>query len=236
MAMQSSSGEYGGSLCDRSGQPPMDVIFKGQRDRPVLALTIDDFPSSGADQPGSGTMALLDLLGELAIPATFFAIGERVRKHPGMAARAVAAGHELGNHMVGDQWSITLGREAFLQQLEATAVAIRNDLAAAGQSAPLRWFRPSGGWFHPPMVAWARSRGYQTVLGSIWPLDGLGLAPPERAQRWFVERFAHPGGILVVHDTKEANPATRRTLQAVVPELQQRGFTFVTLSTLLGPG
>jgi peptidoglycan/xylan/chitin deacetylase (PgdA/CDA1 family) len=211
----------------------MDVIFKGPSERAVLALTIDDFPSSGRDQSGSGSMALLDLLGELAIPATFFAIGERVRDHPGMAARALEGGHELGNHMWSEHWSITLGREDFLQQLDETAAAIREDLAAAGQSAPLGWFRPSGGWFHPPMVEWARSRGYQTVLGSIWPLDGLGLAPPEQAQRWIVERFAHPGGIVVVHDTEEANPATRSTLKAVVPELQQRGFSFVTLSTLL---
>jgi len=153
-----------------------------------------------------------------------------------MVARAVAAGHELGNHMERDQWSLTLGREAFLRQLDNTAVAIRNDLAAAAQSAPLRWFRPSGGWFHPPMVAWARSRGYRTVLGSIWPLDGLGVAPPERVQRWTVERFAHPGGIVVLHDTEKDNAATRRTLQAVVPVLQKEGFSFVTLSTLLGPG
>jgi len=215
---------------------PMDVIFKGSSDRPVLALTIDDFPSSGADQSGSWSTALLDLLADLAIPATFFCIGERVCKHPGMAARAVAAGHELGNHMKHDQWSITLGREDFLQQLDDTSVAIKNDLAAADQTAPLRWFRPSGGWFHPPMVEWARSRGYRTVLGSIWPLDGLGIAPPEPAQRWLVGRFAHPGGIVVLHDTEEANPATCRTLQAVVPELQQRCFSFVTLSTLLGPG
>ena len=215
---------------------PMVVIFKGPSDRPVLALTIDDFPSSGTDQPGTGSMALIDLLGELAIPATFFCIGERVQKHPSMAARAVAAGHEFGNHMERDQWSITLGQEDFLQQLEATALAIKNDLAAAGQTAPLRWFRPSGGWFHQPMVEWARSRGYRTVLGSIWPLDGLGPAPPEPAQRWIVERFAHPGGIVVLHDTTKDNPATRRTLQAVVPELKQRGYSFVTLSTLLGLG
>jgi peptidoglycan/xylan/chitin deacetylase (PgdA/CDA1 family) len=214
----------------------MDVIFQGPSERPVLALTIDDFPSSGADQSGSWSMALLDLLADLAIPATFFCIGERVRDHPGMAARAVAAGHELGNHMERDRWSITLGREDFLQQLEATALAIKNDLAASGQTSPLRWFRPSGGWFHPPMVEWARSRGYRTVLGSIWPLDGLGISPPEPAQHWLVERFAHPGGIVVLHDTQAAKPATCRTLQAVVPELQQKGYSFVTLSTLLGPG
>ena len=83
------------------------------------------------------------------------------------------------------------------------------------------------------MVDWAQSRGYRTVLGSVWPLDDLGIAPPEQAQRWFVERFVHSGSIIVLHDTNKANPATRRMLQLVVPKLQQRGFTFVTLSTLL---
>jgi len=213
----------------------MDVIFKGPAEHRVLALTIDDFPSSGADRAEAGTMALLDLLGELDIPVTFFAIGEQVSKHPGLAARAVAAGHELGNHMWRDQWSVTLGREGFLQQLDDTTAAIKEDLAAADLSPSLRWFRPSGGWFHPPMVAWASSRGYRTVLGSIWPLDGLGSAPPEQAQRWIVERFANPGGIIVLHDSQAATPATRRTLEVVVPKLKQQGFSFVTLSTLLGP-
>jgi peptidoglycan/xylan/chitin deacetylase (PgdA/CDA1 family) len=87
----------------------MEVIFKGPGDRSVLALTIDEFPSSGTDQPGSGTMALLDLLGELAIPATLFAIGERVRKHPGMAAQAVGGGHELGNQLWRNPWSLKIG-------------------------------------------------------------------------------------------------------------------------------
>jgi peptidoglycan/xylan/chitin deacetylase (PgdA/CDA1 family) len=212
----------------------MDVIFKGPAEHRALALTIDDFPSSGADRPEAGTMALLDLLGELDIPVTFFAIGEQVSKHPGMAARAVAAGHELGNHMWRNQWSVTLGREGFLQQLDDTTAAIKDDLAAADQRPSLRWFRPSGGWFHPPMLAWASSRGYRTVLGSIWPLDGLCIAPPEQAQRWFVERFAKPGGIIVLHDGQVATPATRRTLEVVVPKLKQQGFSFVTLSTLLG--
>ena len=140
-----------------------------------MALTIDDFPSSGSEHRGSGSMALLDLLAELSIPATFFAIGEQVHEHPGMAARAVEQGHELGNHMWRDEWSIRLDREEFLQQLDQTAAVISNDLAAAELGAPLRWFRPAGGWLHPPMVQWAASRGYRTVLGSLWPLDGQSI-------------------------------------------------------------
>jgi peptidoglycan/xylan/chitin deacetylase (PgdA/CDA1 family) len=214
----------------------MAAIFKGPSERPLVALTIDDFPSSGADKPGAGSMALLDLLLELAIPSTLFAIGERVYNHPGMAARANQEGHELGNHMKRDEWSFTLGREPFLKQLDDTAEGIRSDLASTAQNVPLRWFRPSGGWYHPPMETWVRSRGYRLVMGSLWPLDGLAIAPPERAQRWFIQQFVHPGAIIVLHDTQAANPATLRTLQAVVPALQQAGFRFVTLSELLTQG
>ena len=64
----------------------IDIIFKGPSDRKLLALTSDDFPSSGSDQRESGTMALLDLPGE------------------------------LGNHRWRDQWSLSLAREAFIQQ------------------------------------------------------------------------------------------------------------------------
>ena len=145
----------------------MEVIFKGPRDRSAVALTIDDIPSSGADQPGLGTMALLDLMRELAIPSTLFAIGERVLEHPGMAARAIEEGHELGNHMKRDEWSFPLGRDAFLKQLDDTAAEIKRELTVAGQTSPLRWFRPSGGWYHPSMVKWSQSRGYRMVLGSL---------------------------------------------------------------------
>jgi peptidoglycan/xylan/chitin deacetylase (PgdA/CDA1 family) len=217
----------------------MELIFKGSSEQRVLALTLDDVPSSGAEQPGEGTMALLDLLGELQIPATLFCIGERVKAHPGMAARAVAEGHELGNHMWRDQWSVLLSEQAFVDQLEDTAAAIQADVRQAGLPAtPLRWFRPSGGWPTPQMLRWVESRGYRTVLGSIWPFDGLSIPLISAEQRLelqqaFVTRFAHPGGIIVLHDTLEANPLTRQTLREVVPRLREEGYRFETLSGLL---
>lgn len=217
----------------------MDLILKGSSSSPLMALTIDDFPSSGAEDADSGSMALLADLKELGIPATFFCIGERVKAHPGLAARAVREGHELGNHMARDQWSILLNNEQFMKQLDFTANAINEDLQTCGTPpVHLRWFRPSGGWPTPGMVGWAESRGYQTVLGSIWPFDGLSvpLISPElrlELQQRFVEHFAHPGAIIVLHDTSEFNPLTRETLREVVPVLQDKGFSFVTLSRLL---
>jgi peptidoglycan/xylan/chitin deacetylase (PgdA/CDA1 family) len=218
----------------------MELIFKGPSHRRLLALTIDDGPLSGLDQPEAGTAALLDLLAELQIPATFFCMGSRVEAHPGIVARIVAEGHELGNHLFAEVWAFGLPRHAFFQQLQDTADRISEQLQVAGlANPPLKWFRPSGGWPTLQMLGWAESQGYRTVLGSIWPFDGipiplLGSEKRLELQKHFVERFAHPGGILVLHDTDQHNSHTRETLKVVVPKLQAAGYDFVTLTGLLG--
>ena len=166
----------------------MNVILRGPSDRPLLA-----------------------------IPAMFFCIGERVQRHPGipasrhggMAARAVRAvreGHELGNHMGRDQWSIRLARDEFLQQLEQTAAPISDDLAAAGLKAPLQWFSLAGSgvthpcWRGPPATAtgrcWAASgrwvawglllhSGCSTGSRSGWPIpaESSCCTTPRRPSR-----------------------------------------------------
>jgi peptidoglycan/xylan/chitin deacetylase (PgdA/CDA1 family) len=51
------------------------VIFRADRQRRELALTIDDGPSPGSDgSRHTGSMALLALLRELQVPATLFVI------------------------------------------------------------------------------------------------------------------------------------------------------------------
>jgi peptidoglycan/xylan/chitin deacetylase (PgdA/CDA1 family) len=218
----------------------MELVFKGSGDSRLLALTIDDFPSSGLGDTDTGSSALLDLLKDLKIPATFFCIGTNVSDHPGMVTRAVNEGHELGNHMARDQWSVLLTKEQFIDQLQFTAIKIMHELEGSSLTAitPLKWFRPSGGWPTPQMLVWAETLGYRTVLGSIWPFDGLSIPllskkVRTKLQEEFIERFAHPGGIIVMHDTDQFNPLTRETLKVVVPQLKAEGYTFVRLSELL---
>jgi peptidoglycan/xylan/chitin deacetylase (PgdA/CDA1 family) len=77
------------------------------------------------------------------------------------------------------------------------------------------------------------ARSYRLVLGSIFPWDTL------RPPLWFVCLFvrlnAHPGGILVLHDTPALSGRTLETLRQIVPELRQRGYRFVPLQELLDP-
>ncbi|WP_216903532.1 chitin deacetylase family protein [Synechococcus sp. CCY 9618] len=202
------------------------VIFCVPGGEKRLALTIDDGPS------GPGSEALLTLLRQLEVPATFFLIGSHLGLDHRFARRALQQGHTLGNHLWRDEPAAALCRSEFVEQLGGTARAI--EASAAPQAVAWRWFRPGGGWFHRPMLAWLAGGPYRLVLGSIFPWDTL------RPPLWFVTLFvrlnAHPGGILVLHDTPALSGRTDRILRRIVPDLRRRGYRFVPLAELLDPG
>lgn len=58
----------------------------------IMYLTFDDGPSE------ENTQRVLDILRDRNIKATFFLVGENVRKYPDMARRIVAEGHTIGIH------------------------------------------------------------------------------------------------------------------------------------------
>lgn len=207
--------------------PPLlpQVLFRAPGAGSRLALTIDDGPS-----PASGQ--LLELLRELQVPATLFLIGDHLERGPaGFVQRALAGGHQIGNHMQVDGVSSRLDPASFAAQLLATERALQQ--AAAPREQRLHWFRPGGGWFHRRMLRQLNAAGYRLALASLFPLDTSH--PPG----WFLRRFlllhAHPGGVIVLHDRPDTLQATLATLQRVVPLLQRRGYRFVTLDGLVQP-
>ena len=58
----------------------------------TMYLTFDDGPSQ------ENTSAVLDILKQRGIKATFFVVGENVRRHPEIAKRIVEEGHTIGIH------------------------------------------------------------------------------------------------------------------------------------------
>ena len=203
-----------------------DVLFCGSSACRELAITIDDGPSPGSDQ-------LLELLAQLQVPATLFLIGGHLERGPAdFVGRALTAGHQIGNHLLLDALSARLDADAFTAQLRLTEQALQR--AAAPRCLALHWCRPGGGWFHRRMLGQLAAAGYRLALGSLFPLDTCH--PPA----WFLVHFlllnTHPGGVIVLHDRPDTLPATLATLGQAVPALQRRGYRFVRLEDLGGPG
>jgi peptidoglycan-N-acetylglucosamine deacetylase len=95
----------------------------------------------------------------------------------------------------------------------------------------LRWLRPGGGWYNSTIIATARKHDYRVALGSIFPYD-TNIASADFAAQ-FILSNARPGEIVVLHDYGERGDRTAATLEAILPELQRRGYRIVTLSELL---
>ena len=193
------------------------VLFIVETARPAVALTIDDGPV------GETTPLILDILEKHGALATFFVIADRIPGNEGILNRAVAAGHELGNHMTHEESSRGLSPLKFRQELDRAGA----ELAPFNET---HWFRPGGGWFNDEIVESARQAGYQTALGSVYPLDTWISSPNFAA--WYVRTQVRAGSIIVLHDGDARGGRTAEALEQLLPALKKKGFTITTLSKL----
>ncbi len=181
-----------------------------------VALTFDDGPHS------QGTPAVLDLLARHGARATFFLVGEQVRRDPALAAEIVAAGHDIALHC-----------DRHRNLLRLTPPQVRDDIARAlatieettGRAVSL--YRPPYGVLSAAALADARRRGWRTLLWSQWGRDWEATATPESIAR-LVTRGVGEGSVLLLHDADDySSPGSwRRTvaaLPAVLGTLAERG-------------
>jgi peptidoglycan/xylan/chitin deacetylase (PgdA/CDA1 family) len=176
-----------------------EVIFRGDRTAGLIALTIDDGPHPDT------TPQILDALDEHGAWATFFLLGENAQKYPELVEEIRVRGHEVGNHLMRDERSITKGPETF-----------RRDLAEADSILEIeepRWFRPGAGWYAGWMLEEAGRQGYRCVLASSYVQDTKLLKPGIII--WLLRQQTGPGEIVVVH---EGRPS-RRWAAEVIDEL-----------------
>jgi peptidoglycan/xylan/chitin deacetylase (PgdA/CDA1 family) len=162
------------------------AVEPGAGERP-LVLTYDDGPEPG------GTDAVLRVLAEHGVTATFFVLLSRTRRFPGLLADLLAAGHEVGLHGVDHQRLTTLD-PAHVAQRTADA---RHELEdTIGRE--VRWFRPPYGG--------QSAETWQAVCGTglipvVWTADlrdWTNITDEERLSG--VRELADPGAIILAHD------------------------------------
>jgi len=99
-----------------------------------------------------------------------------------------------------------------------------------------RFLRPPMGLFSKRVLNIVERAGYKTVVGNVYPRDPH-LPGREKILGRMLSRVIK-GSIIILHDGGNTNHVDRsQTIWAVerfIPELQERGFEFVTLSELIG--
>lgn len=200
-----------------------EIVWEVKTDQPLIALTFDDGPDP--DQ----TPGILELLSRYNAKSTFFVVGKRVLKYPEIAKRTVAEGHELANHTYNHVYfkpSTPVGE--IQRQLTLTEEAIEK---VTNHRSVL--FRPPGGMYNDTLVKVANDAGLKPILWS-WHQDTLDWKLPGVTRITNkVLRNARNGDIVLFHDHVHPSSQTKQALEVILPELQRRGYRFVTVSELL---
>ncbi|MCL2769882.1 MAG: polysaccharide deacetylase family protein [Solirubrobacterales bacterium] len=172
------------------------------------ALTFDDGPHP------QGTAAVLEVLARERAPATFFLVGEQVRRDPGLAREIAAAGHEIGLHCDRHR---NLARLA-PWQVRADIERAHATIAQATGRAPTL-YRPPYGILNAAALRIARARGWRVVLWSHWGLDWRDDATPLSIAATLTDG-AGEGSVLLLHDADHYGaPCSWRRTAAALPRV-----------------
>ena len=192
-----------------------------------VALTFDDGPHP------EWTARVLDVLRAHGAHATFFVIGENVRRHPGLVRRIVDEGHDVGCHADSHAPRTALFRRA---RMEREIADCRAAVHAEAGVTP-RLYRPPFGLRSPAHVGMAHALDLVTVGMARRGHDKrAGREPGELADA--VVTAARPGEILALHDGDEPGRVRDActavdALPAILTGLASRGLHATSVSALL---
>jgi peptidoglycan/xylan/chitin deacetylase (PgdA/CDA1 family) len=170
-----------------------------------VAITFDDGPHP------EGTPAVLEVLDEAEIKATFFVVGEQVERRPALVAEIAARGHQVALHGYRHRPQPVLSARTVDDDLARGAAAIAG---ATGIEAV--WHRPPYGLYSPAGLAQVRQMGLKPLLWSRWGRDWRRFTTPQRiAARAGTD--LRPGDVILLHDADfySSTGSHRRTAEAL---------------------
>jgi peptidoglycan-N-acetylglucosamine deacetylase len=183
---------------------------------PVLYLTFDDGPIPEV------TPWVLEQLAQYDAKATFFTVGENIRKHGDVFEAVKQAGHTIGNHTYSHKNAWETDNMEYFHD-------VRRGAAMSGSGL----FRPPYGKLKPKQAQFLL-RHYQVVMWDVLSGDFDQRITPEHCFQNVV-RHAGPGSVVVFHDSIKASERMQYALPKVLEHFSELGYRFEGLTNLEVP-
>lgn len=183
------------------------IKFKKQR---TMFLTFDDGPVPEV------TPWVLDTLDRYGVKATFFLVGDNVRRSPALFEEIKRRGHSWGNHTMHH-----------LQGMKVSTFAYVRDLTEADRLIDSPLFRPPHGLLRWKQAAVIKTH-YNIVMYDLVTRDYSRKLNPEQVLE-NVKRYARNGSIIVFHDSLKAEHNMRYALPRAIEWLKAQGYDFSTI-------
>lgn len=195
-------------------QPPQivrwlypEAIFRMDKQEKSVYLTFDDGPIPII------TPWVLDLLDQYEVKATFFVIGDNVRKHPKEFEEIVKRGHKVGNHSFNHIRGFNYSGAAYLANVEKAQELIHTEL-----------FRPPHGYMSSAQYKVIKNH-YRIIMWDLVTRDYSNKLTGEQVFRK-VKRYVRNGSIITFHDSIKAESNLAYALPRSIEWLKEQGYSF----------
>jgi peptidoglycan/xylan/chitin deacetylase (PgdA/CDA1 family) len=186
------------------------ALWRIQRAQKTVFLTFDDGPVPEV------TPAVLKILDRYGVKATFFCVGDNVRKHPDEFKEVLKQGHKVGNHSFNHVRAFAMSTNEYLE-----------NVAKASDLIPSNLIRPPHGQLTQSLYK-DLQKNYHIVMWDLITRDyNAALSPEQVIQK--VKRYARNGSIIVFHDSEKSKKNVLAALPSSIEFLQQQGYIFDTL-------
>ncbi|MVX34456.1 polysaccharide deacetylase family protein [Myroides sp. LoEW2-1] len=180
-------------------------------------LTFDDGPIPQV------TEWVLDLLQHYNIKATFFCIGDNIRKHPSVFKRIINEGHQVGNHTFNHLNGWKTSEEDYI----ANALLCEKEIKKYC-SNDSKLFRPPYGKIKTAQAKRLSDKGYEIIMWHNLTKDYDRNLTPKQCLRRSLKHLKK-GSIIVFHDSLKAQENMKYALPILIESLLDKGYTFDTL-------
>jgi len=189
-----------------------NYVWDIPNEKNCVYLTFDDGPTPEI------TEWTLSQLKKHNAKATFFCIGDNVRKFPEIVQKTIDEGHSVGNHTYNhlNGWKT------------ATDKYIENALSFGDEHCKLNTehcslFRPPYGKITPSQSRILRKKGYKIIMWDIISYDFDTTISPEKCLENVLKNIKS-GSIIVFHDSKKAYKNLEFVLPRTLEFLKEKGF------------
>ncbi len=183
------------------------LTWRVKTDSKLIYLTFDDGPVPEV------TPQVLDILDEYGWKATFFCVGDNVRKYPEVYQEVLRRGHRVGNHSFNHIRGYRYSVEDYVANVQKASAYIES-----------RLFRPPHGRITFSQIK-ALKEDYDIVMWDVITYDYDKKKKPEQIMRT-VRNYLRKGSIVVFHDSIKAKDNVLTVLPQVLAYWKEKGYSY----------
>jgi len=184
----------------------------------IVYLTFDDGPIPEV------TDFVLGQLKAFGAKATFFCIGDNIRKNPDIFKRIVSDGHAFGNHTFNHLNGWKTPEAEYLQNVRLC----QNEIDSLTQDKS-RLMRPPYAKATRSQARKLRQMGYRIIMWDVLSADFDQCISPEKCLK-NVLRNVRSGSIVIFHDSQKAFANMKYALPETLKYLKENGYSCAAIS------